>query len=446
MRRRVLAGLAMSTLLGSLTIAGLALTSHAAATFDVLNASGYATADHVSLGNDAFPNFATGAVDNRYPLAFARVDLSSAQGLASPLDSGPIGQTGAAGAGVAQPQYANAKYPPAGPTKTVGAAGGPYGMARAKDGDGFAEATAAGAPADAPMRRSAANLRAALDEWRSRFLTADDGVRHPFVTASEPDGADGLTGFTHTLFDDRAGVLTVVADGRVQRAAFGGGAIVLKSIHMHVEITNSGTPKHVIQADIGSAEVGGMPVRIGADGVTVDTTQVPGVSSAADQANQSLNAALAGAGFKVFALKPAITTGDHVQSIEATAVRVRWEGGDVAPGVPRSFAEHDLGEAFAFSLATPSAALGSLPVVGGVSGGGPQSHFVPGTGGRPGSPGVTGTTPTETTRGGGKMAYGASSRRASSKPLWLLLMYLGWQASIAGTATSLWWWRAEART
>jgi hypothetical protein len=439
--RRVSVWVAACALLSPLLAVGVMATSHAAATFDVLNTSGFATADHVSAGNDAFPNFATGAVDNRYPLTYARVDLSSAEGIATPLDTGPIGQTGAAAAGVSQPQYADAKYPPKGPARTVGAAGGPYGIATAKPDDGLAAATAAGTPTDVP---SSAKLKAALNAWRSRYLTADDAARHPFTTAAEPDGVDGLTGVTHAAFDAKAGVLNLDADGRVGRAAFGSGAILLRGVHMHVSIANNGTPRHTIAVDIGSAEVGGVPVKIGADGVTVDTTQVPGVGGAVDQANSGLNDALRSAGFTVFALKPAITVGRNVESIEATAVRVRWQGGDVAPGVPRSFVEHDLGEAFAFSLATPSTSIAALPLPVQVPGGGAKSAFIPGTPGHPGTAGTVSSEGGATNSGTGNMSFPAASHRASSKPLWLLLLYLAWQFTIVGTVASLWLWRREA--
>jgi hypothetical protein len=433
------AWLGASVLLSPLMVAGIMATSHASPAFDVLNTSAFATGDHVSVGNDAFPNFATGAVDNRYPLSFARLDLSSAEGIATPLDTGPLGQTGAATAGVSQPQYADAKFPPAGPDRTVGAAGGPYGLARAKPDDAFAEATAAGTPTDVP---SSAALRAALDAWRSQYLTADDAARHPFVESSEPDGVDGMTGVTHASFDKNAGVLTIDADGRVARAAFGSGAIVLHGIHMHVTISNGGTPHHTIAADISSAEVGGVPVRIGADGVTVDTTQVPGVAGAIDQANSSLNSALSSAGFTVFAVEPAITTGRNLESVEASAVRVRWQGGDVAPGVPRSFVEHDLGEAFAFSLATPSTALPAISLPAQAPGGAAKTAFIPGTSGKPGTPGQPSTG---VSRGnGGNMAFGNATHRITSKPLWLLLLYLAWQFTIVGTVASLWFWRRAA--
>jgi len=71
------------------------------------------TALHVQAGSAAFPNFASGAIDNHYPLAAARLDSSPfANAVASPLDTGPLGQTIAAGGQQNQPQYADVRCPP----------------------------------------------------------------------------------------------------------------------------------------------------------------------------------------------------------------------------------------------------------------------------------------------------------------------------------------------
>src|SRR6266571_1202034 len=68
--------------------------SPAAPALDVFNGTVSATAVHAQAGSSAFPNFASGAVDNRYPLAFVRLDSSpTIQVTASPLDTGPLGQT-----------------------------------------------------------------------------------------------------------------------------------------------------------------------------------------------------------------------------------------------------------------------------------------------------------------------------------------------------------------
>jgi hypothetical protein len=41
------------------------------------------------------------------------------------------------------------------------------------------------------------------------------------------------------------------------------------------------------------------------------------------------------------------------------------------------------------------------------------------------------------------MPFGSATRHVSNKPLWLLLLYLAWQSTVAGTVASLWWWRKE---
>ena len=70
-----------------------------------------AASDHEIVGSSAFPNYTTGAVDNYYSMAHAHVDNSPfAEGTASPADTGPVGQTAAAG-NTQQPQYADARWP-----------------------------------------------------------------------------------------------------------------------------------------------------------------------------------------------------------------------------------------------------------------------------------------------------------------------------------------------
>jgi hypothetical protein len=439
-RTRLIFCIGVTALVGGLLV--FAGPSRAEPQFSVINTSGYAAADHVVAGNDAFPNFATGAVDNRYPLAFARVDNVSAEGLASPADTGPIGQTEAASQSFQQPQYADAKYPPAGPAQSVGSPNGPYAVAHAANGDGYAQGQESSVPFATAHARAAsiARLNASLLAWRARFLTADDARRHPFVagTASEPDGADGLYAVSHATFAPATGTLQMDADSRVARASFGGGAIVFHGVHMHVTVINTGTPKHTITVDVGSASIGGIPVTVGAEGVSVAGQQLPGIAQALDQANAQLNAALQDAGFRVFVVRPAITTAPNSETIEASALTVQWQGGAVAPGVPRSFVGHDLGEAFAFSLATPSpavtVAVPAAPVVSGPTA--PTTRFVPGTPATPGSAGTPAgqitTPPSAAPRALGAVAH---------KPLWLVLLYFAWQCAVLGTIASLWLWR-----
>jgi len=101
------------------------------AQFLVINGTVNATSDHEIVGSSAFPNFTTGAVDNYYSMAHAYMDNSPfGEGTASPADTGPIGQTAAAG-NFQQPQYADARWP-----------GGPANATYGKKGQPFAEAGA----------------------------------------------------------------------------------------------------------------------------------------------------------------------------------------------------------------------------------------------------------------------------------------------------------------
>src|SRR5207244_11698593 len=127
------------------------------------------------------------------------------------------------------------------------------------------------------------------------------------------------------------------------------------------------------------------------------------------------------------------------------SVRVRWQGGDVAPGVPRSFVEHDLGEAFAYSLATPSASLPSVSVAPQVVGGS-HNTVIPGAPGRPAVPGRPGSIGSQGNPPGASMPFGSATHRVSTRPLWLLLLYLAWQTTAAGTVASLGGWRSEPST
>src|SRR5213079_2961780 len=72
-----------------------------------------------------------GAVDNYYSLAHSHIDNSPfAESTASPADTGPVGQTAAAG-NFQQPQYADARWPGQGGKASVGNAGGPSAHATA---------------------------------------------------------------------------------------------------------------------------------------------------------------------------------------------------------------------------------------------------------------------------------------------------------------------------
>jgi len=496
-----------------------------------------ATAVHLQAGSSAFPNFATGAVDNHYPLAAARLDSSpNAEAFSSPLDTGPLGQTVAGAGSQNQPQYSDVRCPSQCDDKpvTVGGQPGPFASSQAADRKAIAVGQAGGlslgggapappggggapalpgippksdalvpapsptasppsAPAGAPTapiptldRGRADALRTALLAWRARFLTADDARRYPMPAAGAPDGIAGDTARGEARLDGS----TLALDGTssVGQVVLGGGALVLREVNVHVTVTNDGTPKKTVSVTVGSAEVGGTPVTIGADGVSVNGQAVPGIGGAGPQASAALNQALGAAGVEVRSLAPAQKATDHQLTLDAVGVLVRFAPASPAPGVPAQFTAMALGEVFADSLAVPGEAGGELSdglgdigvgggtsgavtapsdtgttagpadlsgAVGTVSGAGPAFASDLGSIGRGSAPeGSSGSafgSGAAPGAGGGSSSAGRSSRLASpaatrrllghEKPTKLLLLYLLWQSLVIGTVASLYLWR-----
>jgi hypothetical protein len=163
---------------GSAAAASPTTPKSPAAHFFVLNGTVHAASDHEVLGSSAFPNFTTGAVDNYYSLARSHVDNSPfAEGTASPFDTGPIGQTAAAG-NTQQPQYADARWPGKESGKaTYGNQGGPYATAEAGSYRATAEASEASSGLSGPSPPSTLavpsgfddKLRQALSAWKATW-------------------------------------------------------------------------------------------------------------------------------------------------------------------------------------------------------------------------------------------------------------------------------------
>jgi hypothetical protein len=416
-------------------------------------------------GSSAFPNFVNGAFDNSYPLAHAHVDGSPfAEGTASPLDTGPFGQALASGALTNSPplfkqaQYADARFP-SGSSKTAsfGSPGGPYAQASASQNAASAFSTYASSaspplaagPAVASQRL--AGLRAAILAWRHEWLDAADAVRHrpTAFDAAAPDHLDGATSIASVRLNPATGVLTAVGETYVEAASLGGGMIQLSNIHVAVTITNSGSPQHTLSVRIGSASIGGVPVTIDQNGVSVAGTQVPGVSQGVAQASAALNAALAQGGYHLSTVAPAIKTSGNQQTIDAPALQVKFTQPPTAPGVPQQYSVIDIGDVFADNLAVPGSPTAGIPPIVTTGTAASPGLFVPGTAGTPGTPGTPGVAVPGTTGPAGATAPNQAlpGRRLvvrRSKPTSLVLLYFLWQSLIIGTIAALWWRRAEA--
>ena len=470
-RAAVIAALASGVALAAAAGTGLGVrTVSAGVTLGVANGTVNAGADHVSVGTGLFPNFKSGAIDSWVPLAHAHVDNSPfAEGTASPLDTGPLGQTAAGAASRPQPQYAEARYPKADNTAdTVGSPGGPYAHASAVQGSGSATATMAGgtpAPPGQSTGRDArlAALDAALTAWRARFLTPAAALLHPAVhpDAGEPDGVAGGTATSSVSIDPSTGLVDG-GDARVATASFGGGSVLIRGLHVSVTVTNAGTPHQTSSIDLGQVSVGGMPVTVGSGGVSLSNGAMVPVDQL-QQASEQLNTALAKGGLGLHVVAPLVTSSNNQVTVLAAGLRVDVQQQPTAPGVPQQTVEHSVGEVFADSLAVPTApAPELLPLL-------PLAPPAPVTGAASQLPassagGEGGGVAAASSTGGGGTAYpsspapgtaqGSGTRTAPSlvttgvarqKPLWLLLLYFMWQALILGTAVSLWWWRAAGR-
>lgn len=111
--------------------------------FSAINGTVNAASDHEIVGSSAFPNYTTGAVDNYYAMAHSHVDNSPfAEGTSSPFDTGPVGQTAAAG-NFQQPQYADARWPGGPDQATYGSQGGPSASSAADNNRATADASEA---------------------------------------------------------------------------------------------------------------------------------------------------------------------------------------------------------------------------------------------------------------------------------------------------------------
>ena len=167
--------------------------SDPAAHYFVINGTVDAASDHEVLGSSAFPNFAKGAVDNYYSLAHSHVDNSPfAQATASPFDTGPIGQTAAAG-NTQQPQYADARWPGRTGKATYGNQGGPYAAAEASEYKATAEASEATSGFNGPRPSTELatpkgfdeRLRQALAGWKAKW-SGPLGLKKPAPTVTTP--------------------------------------------------------------------------------------------------------------------------------------------------------------------------------------------------------------------------------------------------------------------
>ncbi len=413
MRRRIVAAVASVVALGVLPI-GTAASRADEPALGSYGGDARGTGVHVLSYSNGLTNFATGFVDNSYPLASTHMDAAPAtQAVASVVDTGPLGATGTSQAKpqvfaispqladlVEQPQYATASYP--GQASASRSQGGSVAEASAGQNNADANAAAAGGSAD----------------------EANSNVR----------------------VDQAAGKVLANATGHVNHVGFDSGLLVIAGVDVRASVTIEGskvTPHYEIAVE--SATVNGMPVMITDKGVVVQDP-VPGSDAATQAINGQLNQALAGAALSVYVTAPKVTMNGAQATVEVSGVHVSYVAPQPDPSVPTFTYDFILGEARAFAFAVGAestdesvsasgsdelVSAGELPSdLGSVSGA--VTPLVP----------ETGTISRQT--GGAERnltALPVSLRR--KRPTWLVPIYLIWQALVLATGGALLWSRRE---
>src|SRR2546423_879817 len=231
-RRSQAVGLVAAATAALLTLPAAATLSVAAAapgsSLVAYGLDGTGTGVHVRAGTDAFPNFATGVVDNSYPLAVVHLDASPAsKATASVADTGPLGATAAGQAGgIQQTQYATATYP---------------GTPSASQSTGASQADAAATERSADARSAyAAVPPPAAGSSPAPVPTLPSLPPLPTLgslpgTSTGPLAVANGLGESHAVIDQAGGIVKTTSIGSVSRAIFGDGLLVIEGVTVKVE-------------------------------------------------------------------------------------------------------------------------------------------------------------------------------------------------------------------
>jgi len=470
--RRALVGFSCAAV--AFAASDIALVRVVSATQDDTQAANYgvyggqvsATADREQLGTSVDANFSGGALNNFYPLAYSNVAVAGTNALATWADTGPFAQAvfggGLNGEVVAQPQYVHAQYPGTQNPQPFTGPSGANASASVTSASARAASYAASAVNPPGTAESSASEQLTLDtllaRWKARYFGApatqpplpvpglplalhasSSAASASTASSSSPDGTDGDTGYDTVYFDSVNGFVTS-GHSRVHHASFGGGMIVIDNVRVDASVSNSGsgaTPVTSVSIQVGGASIDGVPVTIGQNGVTVATQTVP--TGQVQQATDALNQALAQSGFSVHLVTPLQTSQGASEHVDAVGVLVQWvqPAALTPPGVPSQFLDHYLGEVVIDNeamLAAPTSSGAYAPFGGGTT----FSSSIGGYTGPAASGPVSAPPASHSSRPAG-------IRITPAHPLWLLLLYLAWQALMIGTAASLYLWRTGIR-
>lgn len=402
MRRRLF-GSAAAFVLALLPLGLIPLVTFAdvPATVASYDASGHAAAVHVVGYSGSFPNFSTGAVDNRYPLASFSMDSSPGSSATSTYeDYGPLGATEYPG-GVA---YAEAHYPNQEDASV--------------DLNNANPGPAPGAPSGVPPALIPTPLPTPVTSNGPRATAHAQELSANAYGVYVGSTSTALQGAWSRVSSEVAssGVLTETAESYVQTATLASGALVFKNVDVVAQIVNSGGDSTTTQkVSVGSVTVGGQTVELSDSAVTFNlggllySISLAAPQKTVDGAQTSLN-----------------VTGVHV-GVSAPATQPPQ-----GPGVPATSADLILGEAQLYSVLNPSTqesvSLGFQGPIGELAGAGIGVTSAP--------PPVAPLPITEAPKASGPIPHFALAA-ASRKPL--AIAFLAWETLVlSGVAAWVW--------
>lgn len=368
-------------------------------TVDVYGGNAQAAGVHVIGYTSNFPNFSTGAIDNRYPMATAGMDAApSARAIASVNDYGPLGANLAA-SGAPRVQYAEAQFPsPPGKPHDSYSQGPDTSVADAREFGADSSSTYNGDPTQ-PVHSSTAE---------SHVVISGDGA------------------------------LTINTHSHVSNADFAGGALHIGSVDVIAKVVSAGgkgTPSATVT--VGGATANGAPITITDKEITIQGTSLP----------VSPGTTLGTPVVKVFSVAPEMKHEGANASVFATGVHVVVTQ-PAPPGVPAQSVEYVLGEGAAEGFAIPAA-----PEVPGVDTTGvgviandpgyspPTTTVISNTVTAPSNPtGYTGAPVNNAPRVPGKVKKPVR-HVALVQPVRppLAMLFFLWEALVLGTAAALVW-------
>ncbi|MFN2466445.1 MAG: hypothetical protein ABR598_09305 [Candidatus Dormibacteria bacterium] len=405
---------------GAMLAFSLAAAASVPTSVSVYGGAARAAGVHAVGGTSQYPNFASGAIDNRYPLASAGQDSSpGSHSAASPADYGPLAATVLTDPppSLCSPPFPTTLCDNHQPPPDV------YALAQYP------------APPGKPEDHYSSGASDHADAYARELGAESDGT---YSGGTPGSAVSQATADAHTVLD-QAGMIHVKSHAHVSSAGIG--PLTIKNVDVVVEVTSAnGVAKATAVVNAGDVNDGKSDHPVSPDG-TKQHYDIPGLVPTT---------------VTVFAVKPDDRTSGDTGSITATGTHVVVDQ-PAALGQYSHHIEYVFGEAFAQGFVKPSGITAadttssSTSPLGGGDGGSIGSVTTDTVTTNPGlDSSFTGAAPSDVTGSAHKattpVARHARVAFAGGRiPLPLASMFFLWEAMVLGAAASTVWARRAAR-